>query len=482
MPHTTSLFHEPATEIVRAVATGELSAADVVRAHLDQIERLEPQLNAFVDVRPKAAFAEACAQDDAAARGVPRGPLGGLPVTVKSAIEVAGLRCETGSPSRKGVMATHDAVVVARLRAAGAIVLGTTNVAEMLMGYESDNPLHGRTSNPWGLDFTPGGSSGGESAAIAAGCSAGGIGSDGGGSIRVPAHFTGICGLKPTPGRIPATGHQPPCLGPFCLIGVVGPMARTVRDVYELFRVVAGWEPGDPMAAPVPVVPLEEALRRPGSSGRGSGAIRVGFFEDDGRTMVTPETRAAVRAAAKAAERAGHHVDAFRPEGLDKARQLWDIFFAEIGLVLLGETLEGAERALPILQAFLKGEAPLPPLTMPGFIHAWIDRDEVRANLLRQMETYRVLICPVAAIPAFRHGERRWTVEGTRVGYLDAMTYTHWFNILGNPAVVVPVGRSADGLPIGVQVVGRPFEEEVVLAVAAQIEREVGGYVRPPIC
>jgi Asp-tRNA(Asn)/Glu-tRNA(Gln) amidotransferase A subunit family amidase len=473
MKDASVLLCKPATDIVRTIASGDVPAADVVRAHLEQIERLEPLLNAFVDVRGEAALAEARAQDDAAARGTPRGPLGGLPVTVKSAIEVTGLRCETGSPSRKDIVATSDAVVVARLRAAGAIVLGTTNVAEMLMGYESDNPLHGRTVNPWGLDFTPGGSSGGESAAIAAGCSAGGIGSDGGGSIRVPAHFTGVCGLKPTPGRIPGTGHQPACLGPFSLIGVVGPMARTVRDVYELFRVVAGWEHGDPMAAPVPVVSLEDALR--------DAPIRIGWFEDDGRSAVTPETRAAVRAAAQAAEGAGHRVEPFRPDGLDKARQLWDIFFAEVGLLLLGETLEGAERGLPILKAFLKGDAPLPPLTSPGFIHAWIDRDEARANLLRQMDSYRVLICPVASIPAFRHGERAWQIDGTEVSYLDAMAYTQWFNILGNPAAVVPVSKSPEGLPIGVQVIGRPFEEEVVLAVAIQIERAVGGYVRPPI-
>ncbi|MEX2663728.1 MAG: amidase family protein, partial [Vicinamibacterales bacterium] len=156
---------------------------------------------------------------------------GGLPVSVKSAFEVAGLRWETGSPAHEGAIAVSDAVAVARLRAAGAIVLGTTNVAEMLMGYESDNPLHGRTSNPWGLELTPGGSSGGESAAIAAGCSAGGLGSDGGGSLRVPAHFTGVCALKPTPGRVPATGHQPPCLGPFGLLAVAGPMARTAGDL-----------------------------------------------------------------------------------------------------------------------------------------------------------------------------------------------------------------------------------------------------------
>jgi amidase len=467
----TALLHRPATELVRLVASGEISALELVRAHLAQIDRIDPQLNAFVDLRADQALAEASAQDAAAASGRERGALGGLPISIKSAIEVAGLRVETGSPSRKAIVAEKDAVCVARLRAAGAIVLGTTNVAEMLMGYESDNPLHGRTANPWDPGRTPGGSSGGESAAIAAGCSSGGIGSDGGGSIRVPAHFTGICGLKPTPGRIPGTGHQPPCLGPFSLLGVVGPMARTVADVHALFRVVAGWDEADPMAAPVPLAPLDAPPRE---------RIRVGCFEDDGGIPVTRETRRAVRVAAEAAARAGHDVERFRPAGLERARELWDIFFCEMALLVLKEPLRGAEMELPILKEFLKRGAQ-PPLTALGLTEAWMDRDVVRADLGRQMATHRVIICPVASIPAFRHGERRWTIDGRDVGYLDAMTYTQWFNVLGNPAAVVPAGWSPEGLPIGVQVVGRPFEEEIVLSVAAAIERECGGYRPPPI-
>jgi Asp-tRNA(Asn)/Glu-tRNA(Gln) amidotransferase A subunit family amidase len=467
----TSLVHLSATEIVRSIACGEASAVDVVRAHLDRIERENPQLNAFVDVRAEEALADARAQDRAAAAGRSRGPLGGLPVSVKSAIEVAGLRCETGSPTRAGTIASADAVVVARLRAAGAIVLGTTNVANMLMAYESDNPLHGRTSNPWALDRTPGGSSGGESAAIAAGCSAGGIGSDGGGSIRVPAHFAGICGLKPTPGRVPATGHQPPCLGPFSLIGCVGPMARTIGDLHALFKAMSGWDAGDPMAVPVPVAPDMPV-------GAARAPIRVGYFEDDGRVPVTAETREAVRAAAQAVAQAGHQVEPFRPSGLERARELWDIFFCETALMVLREPLAGAERNLPILEEFLARRA-RPALTSPGFIGAWIDRDQVRADLLRQMETYRILLCPVASVPAFRHGERAWTIDEEQVGYLDAMSYTVWFNVLGNPAAVVPVRRSPEGLPIGVQVVGRPFEDELVLHVAAEIERACGGYAPP---
>ena len=452
-----------------AVATGELSAVQVVAAHLDRISAIDPVLHAFVDVRGEAALAEAAHQDAAAARGQPRGPLGGVPVTVKSAIEVAGLRCETGSASRRDVRAPGDAVVVARLRAAGAIVLGTTNVAEMLMGYESDNPLHGRTNNPWDLARTPGGSSGGESAAIAAGCSAGGIGSDGGGSIRVPAHFTGICGLKPTPGRVPSTGHQPACLGPFSLIGVVGPMARTVDDVALLYRVVAGWDTDDPMATPLPSAP-HETWPRP----------RVAWFDAHPSAPPTADTRAAVVAAARALDAQEYITRPYRPLALDRARAIWDVIFGDVGEMLLAESLNGRERHLPIVEAMHRERGPRAPLSASSLAHAWIDRDLVRSALLDEMRDHDVLLCPVASVPAFEHGARGWTIDGHHVGYLDAMVYTQWANILGNPAAVVRAGWSADGLPIGVQVIGRPFEEHLVLDVAAAIERGCGGWVAPP--
>jgi len=458
----------PATELVRLVAAGEMSATDLVRAHLQRIAAHSRTLNAFVDLRADQALADAARQDAAASRGVPRGPLGGLPVTVKSAIEVAGLRCETGSPARAGRTASADAAVVARLRQAGAIVLGTTNVAEMLMGYETDNPLHGRTLNPWDPSRTPGGSSGGEAAAIAAGCSAGGIGSDGGGSIRVPAHFSGICGFKPTPGRIPATGHQPACLGPFALIGVVGPMARTIGDLRLLDRAVAGWDAGDPMAAPAAAV----SSCRPADT-------RVAFFEN-GSVPVTSDTRDAVRAAARAAAAAGFIVEECRPSALEQAGPPWDVLFAEMGLLALHEELDGAERDLPILRAYLERGDRKAPLSARDLLDAWAARDVVRADFLNQMGTSRVLICPVAALPAFGHGERAWQVEGREVTYLDAMRYSQWFNLLGAPAVVVPVSRTAAGLPVGVQVAGRPFDDDLVLPVAEAIEHGCGGYRPPP--
>jgi Asp-tRNA(Asn)/Glu-tRNA(Gln) amidotransferase A subunit family amidase len=248
-------------------------------------------------------------------------------------------------------------------------------------------------------------------------------------------------------------------------------MARTVADVHAMFTVVAGWDDTDPMAAPVPAGWLEAPPH---------SACRIGFFEDDGRTPVTAETRAAVRAAAEAAARAGYEVEAFRPTGLDRARELWDTMFCEVGLLVLKDPLKGAELELPILKAFIEGGV-RPPLTGTALTTAWMERDLVRADLATQMRTHRILICPVASIPAFHHGERHWTVDGRTVGYLDAMSYTQWFNVLGNPAAVVPVGTSPEGLPIGVQVVGRPFEEELVLSVAAAIEGACRGYRRPPI-
>ena len=227
---------------------GEISVVELAEAHIGQIERLNPKLNAFADFDAERVRAQA-RQLDAAA--TPRGPLHGLPVTVKSSIATAGYRCEIGTLIHKGDIPTEDAVVVARLRGAGALILGTTNCPEFLMAYETANLLHGRTSNPWDLERSPGGSSGGESAAIAAGMSAAGLGSDSGGSVRVPAHFTGICSLKPTPGRIPGRGHLPPCVGPFSVLGAIGPMARTMRDVALLFRTLSGQDPLDPASPPI---------------------------------------------------------------------------------------------------------------------------------------------------------------------------------------------------------------------------------------
>ena len=463
----------PAVTLARHIREKKVSALEVAEAHLNKIERLNPKLNAFVEVDAARVRREAREADAAVASGRALGPLHGVPISIKSSIEVGGMKHEAGTRLRAGVIARRDAPLVERLRSAGAIVLGVTNTPEILMAWETDNLLYGRTNSPWDLERTPGGSSGGEAAAIAAGMSAGGVGSDGGGSIRVPAHFSGICGLKPTPGRIPSTGHFPPSGGPFALIGVVGPMARTVGDLKVLFEVMQGPHDGESCAAPVPVRwPDDADVKR----------LRVGYFEDDSRTPVTPEIRDAVRTAAEVLRGAGFEVEPFRPAGLEEARIIWKKFFVKVGGMLIGPIFGGRESdRSPILKQFLEWSEAEQELSGEALLAAWIQRDVLRAEFLAQMRKYPILLCPAAAVPAFRHGERSWTIDGKTVQYLDAWSYTEWFNLLGNPAAVVPVSRSAEGLPIGVQIVGRPWEEEQVLSVAAALESGCGAWKVPPI-
>lgn len=462
-----------AVEMAAAISNREISPTSLIEAHLERIARLNPRLNAFVHVDVEGAQRQVQAAEAALKSGGQLGPLHGVPLSIKSSIDVAGWPCCCGSRLRANYVAEKDAVLVSRLRAAGAILLGNTNAPEFLMAYETDNLVSGRTNNPWNLDRTPGGSSGGEAAAIAARCAAGGVGSDGGGSIRVPAHYSGICGLKPTPGRIPATGHFPESAGPFSFLGVVGPMARTIGDLKLLFEVMAGPDDGDPMAAPAPVrFPTESQTRN----------LRIGFFEEDDRIPATPETRSAVRKAADALRERGHVVDEFHPGELESVRKIWWNLFGRAGQIAMAPLYEGREAELsPILREFINIVREQPRLTIDEFMDTLLTRDAIRARFLRQMKKYPILLCPVCSVPAFIHGEREWKIDGRAVKYLDAMSYCQWFNALGNPAVVVPVGRSPEGLPIGVQVAGRPFEEEMVLAVAQEIETSCGDLSEPPL-
>lgn len=455
----------PAVEQLRLIEDGKISPPELAEEHIRQIERLNPQLNALIEFDAERVRAEA--------RELKRGPLAGLPITLKSSIEVKGYRCEIGSVLNRGHIAHEDAESVARLRRAGATVLGTTNCPEFLMAYETDNLLYGRTHNPWNLEHTAGGSSGGEAAAIAAGLSACGLGSDSGGSVREPAHFCGIASLKPTPGRVPARGHRPSSVGPFSILGAVGPMARTIADVELLFRLLCAQDPLDPESSP---------LNHRDLSTEDAKQIPIGWFEDDGITPVTAETRRAVRDAALALERQGFNVRRFRPDALEEARRLWWIFFVQCGEMFYQDAIRGREEHLsPTFRGFLEIARAEKPLTADSLLRAWAECDMVRHKLLAEMKAFPILLCPICAVSAFRHGEREWTVEGQTVRYLDAMRYTQWFNLFAAPAAVVPVGRSADGLPIGVQIAGRPFEDEAVLAVAEAVDREFG-YQAPPIC
>jgi Asp-tRNA(Asn)/Glu-tRNA(Gln) amidotransferase A subunit family amidase len=455
------------SETAEHIRARRLSPLEVVRAHLARIEQVNPNLNALIELRPDAALREAQTAEDAIVQGRSLGPLHGVPISIKSSVAVAGLKHECGSRTRAGMVAERDAVLVQRLRNSGAIVLGNTNVPEMLMAYETDNPLYGRTNNPWDLTRTPGGSSGGEAAAIAAGLCCGGIGSDGGGSIRVPAHFSGICGLKPTPGRIPATGHWPESLGPFALLGVVGPMARTVADVELMFRVVAGFDAGDAMAAPIPLREYSAPRMK---------TFTIGFFEEHPDAPVTPETRAAVRKAATALQDAGMSVKPFHSEVFSSAREHWWTLFVRLAAEMLVPEFGGREAEISTILTY-SDRSP----AKEDLLAAWFERDRLRLLLARQMSNVPVILCPVCSVPAFSHGAREWNIGGKRVSYMDAMSYTQWFNLLGNPALVLPVGESPEGLPIGIQIVGQANSEELILQVGRILESSLGTYRRSPM-
>jgi amidase len=247
-------------------------------------------------------------------------------------------------------------------------------------------------------------------------------------------------------------------------------MARTIADVALLFRMLSGQDVADPASAPV-------ALREPGMDELRSN--KIGFFEDDGLVPVTLETQAAVQAAAIALREAGFRVEPFRPQTLEALRKRWWKFFVQCGAMFYAPAIAGREDELsPIFREFLGIAAGAQPLSAAELLSAWAELDLLRAKTLEEMKKYPVLLCPVASVPAFRHGERAWDVEGRTVEYLDAWRYAQWFNALACPAAVVPVGWSPDGLPIGVQIVARPFEDETALGVAAVVDAAFG--YRPP--
>jgi len=446
-----------------------ISPTELVDAHFRQVAKHNPNVNAFVVLLEEEARAAAKKAETAIMRGESLGPLHGVPVTVKDSFDMAGLPTLCGSKFRLGHRAAEDATAVARMRAAGAIVLGKTNCPEFLSNYESDNYITGRTNNPWNLERTAGGSSGGESAAISAFFSAGGIGSDGGGSVRIPAHFCGIAGLKPTPGRVSAAGHFPLIGHPGGLLGVAGPMARTAADVRMLFSVLAGYDSQDPFSAPVPV-------QEPKIDG-----LRIGLMEQFYNVPVEPETREVVRKAALMLDQIGFKVEPFKPGGLERAPNIWWFFFGPLPAQLTKQFFAGREQdahwtGTELLEAALKEPTP----SAEDVLTNLAARDRMRAALLREMEGVPLILSPVCGVPAFRHRERRWKTGSKPIGLFEAMMPATPWNLLGMPAATIPFGTSSDGLPIGVQLIGRPYEEELILEVSVRLEQARGPFPSPP--
>ena len=460
---TDDLCDASATLLAAAVRSRSVSSVELVDAYLTRIEQVNPRLNAVVhladDARDQARRADADL-----ANGVVRGPLHGVPFTLKDSLDTAGVVTTAGTMGWRDRIPDRDATVVARLKSAGGILLGKTNTPEFTWSAETDNDVYGRTSNPYDLARSPGGSSGGPAAIVAAGGSPFDIGSDTGDSIRQPAHVCGIAGLKPTSGRVPRTGHWPGYRGLFESFTQLGPMARRVEDLELLLPIIAGPDGEDPHVMPV-------ALRDP-STVR-IDELRVVTFGDNGVRAPTAETIRAVEAAATAIGAAGAQVRHDVPPGLKEAWEAWDAMIWADGYAWLHRLIEAAATAGWGSYATRDWISPGDPL--PGDeLTKLIERvDAIRARLLRWIQEVDLIVCPAAPQPAIHHGES----SDPRFGD----TYSDVHNLTGWPAVVVRGGTSAEGLPIGVQLVAPPWREDVALAGARIVEAASGGWQRPSL-
>jgi fatty acid amide hydrolase len=485
-----------ATELARRIAEGEVSAIDAVEAHIERIERVNGKLNAVVVKRYDAARAEARAVDERRARGEALPPLAGVPVTVKECLDLAGTPSTFGLKARANVIATEDDPYVARLRAAGAIVLGKTNVSQLLMYTESDNPVYGRANNPWNVERTPGGSSGGQAAIIAAGGSALGLGTDIGGSLRIPAHYCGIASLRPTAGRTPDVGRYSVPIGQQAVASQIGPLARDVEDLALGLSVINGAHVlGDFHAVDV-------------------SKLRVGVFTDDGFFTPSPAARRAVQEAADILAAAGAKVMPWQPPVPSYAMGIWLALITADKGKGMKQLLRG-EKADPRIGALIKLAG------LPGFVRSLIGKiagatgqktlaataqnlgdgtadgywRTVAAQIDYQEEWRRALdrdaidlvLYPAYGVRAVRHGANN--------NLATTGSYALLAPVLGYPTGVVPVTRvradeeserpaskdaaertaraseeGSTGLPIGVQVMARPWREDQALAAMAAIE------------
>lgn len=465
------LTSKSASDLSELIRSRSVSPVEVIESYLQRIDQINPSLNAIVTLAPDV-LDQAREREHELTSGGTLGPLHGVPVTVKDTIATAGIRSTSGSRLLTQYLPADDASVVGRLKRAGAIILGKTNTPEMAIPYETDNPVFGRTNNPHDLKLTAGGSSGGEAAAIAAHLSVAGIGSDLSGSIRVPAHFCGIAGLKPTTGCVPMDGHIPQTTGTLALGACVGPMARRVIDLVLLLNVLSD----------TPAMATSEKNFVEESRSRLRG-VSVAFYSDDGVAPVTTETVKALELAAQALAKAGLEVRSERAPGVSEGSRLWVELFSRAASEQLREFYRGREdEAGPRVASILRQRPEAPTLENRIEIaertaRAVVERDRLREQLLGWMKKTSLILAPVGAVPAFEHGAERVKVNQESISTFRAFSYSQTFNVFGLPAASVPVSCSSNGLPIGVQIVGRPFEEDTVLAAAALIEQAVGWVV-----
>ncbi len=463
------IYYASATELAARIRQKALSPVEVVQAHLDRIAQLNPTLNAIVffadDPMEQARQAEAEVM-----RGDELGPLHGVPYTLKDCIETAGMRMSLGSKIYDGYISRQDSEVYTRLKAAGGILLGKTNMPEFALWWETDNDVFGTTRNPWNLNRTAGGSSGGEVAAIAAGLSPFGLGTDLGGSIRAPASLCGVVGIKPTLGRIPYTGIQPQTI----LRAIhVGPIGRTVEDVALGMSVLAGADDVDLYTPPVPVPdysPLDVDL----------SGLKVGWSPTTG-VPVEPEVQRSVAEAAAALRNSGLNIEPVEIPALteNNASAISTVIFTMEARRYSAPTIAGRESELTALfrTRFVEGST----FAIDEYLHATEEWEKLRLAVKGYFSRYDIFLCPTVPMPAFPYGQNEFHIGGRDLAGRHTLRITLPWDLTGSPAISVPFGFSSDGLPIGVQVVGRHFDELKLLQVARKLESSMPQTRRPPV-
>ncbi|MEA3502514.1 MAG: amidase [Actinomycetota bacterium] len=462
------LTYMPATELAAKIKNGEVSAVEAVTAALDRIDVTTPSLNAVVQITPEAALDEARDADRRRAAGAEAGALDGIPMTVKDNLDVAGVISTGGTAGRRTFVPEHDATVVARAKAAGAIVLGKTNTPELTLAYETDNIVYGPTNNPYDTSRTTGGSSGGSAANLAVGGASFEIGSDTGGSLRVPSHYCGTAAIRPTSGRVPRAGHILPPYGALEALTTIGPMARTIADVELLLPVLAGSDWQDPAVADMPLLPSRDV---------DISTLRVAMYVDNRVIPASAETAAIVWDAARALEQAGATVEEAVPPGIEEGFGLFLSLLGADGGAAVGALLElyGTTEPSPFLIHLgeLLADFSVPtPGDFDGVLLQW---GLFKVSMLAFIANYDLVLTPVTPTPAVPHGAT------FNEDVLPGFSYTAVYNLTGWPAAVVRAGTSDDGLPVGVQIAATPWREDRALAAARVIERALGGFVPPEL-
>jgi len=477
-----------ANQLASAIRARRVSSREAVEALLARTAKYNPRLNAIVTLDVERALQRAAEADAALARGDAVGPLHGVPITIKDCFETAGLRTTSGFPGLRDYVPERDASAVARLRSAGAIIIGKTNMPPLAAGNVSDNDLFGRSSNPWDLARTPGGSTGGGAAAVAAGLSPLELGSDYSGSLRQPAHYSGVLTIRPTEHRVPTTGHIPPMPGAATStrhMNTVGPVARSIDDLELALRVISG---PDGVEWEVPPVPLDPVAPRAPAS------LRVAFSAGMAGLPVEPVIAQAIRRFATELERAGAGIDEIAPPGFDAVDAIetyGELAASERGAGVSPEQeaqdLANLGVALDHPEADRRGRARRQNATVRDYMTTLMHRDRLIAALDTFLGGFDAFLCPVAMTPAFTHRPNRApvAVNGVDVGgWTASFGYTAPFAVTGNPVLVLPIAWERwDGtamLPIGVQVVGRRWAESRLFAIGRALEQVTGGFRRPP--